>query len=330
MNASSQGAQACRGALFMLCASVALQAFAVPQFDAMDPLGTVRKGQAMAKPSITVELAPGDWGNANVQDIKRVLDSAAGEFLRHAGPAPSDLVIRVVPRHGSPRVRYERGAQGQYVMQLTARDERWFQYVFQFSHELCHVLSNFDHKDSLDSEKVDESNQWFEEALCETASLFMLRRLAVVWETNPPTRNWSGYASTFSAYASRLMDEPHRQLPTGQPFADWYRQNQPSLSTNPYLREKNELVAAHLLPLFEANPELWRSIAFLNVQKASAGKPFAQYLADWQAASPDKTLASQVLELFGLPSGGKVTGQKTTRQFWPGLFIGPVSAGRQS
>ncbi|MEO6624527.1 MAG: hypothetical protein ABIN37_06820, partial [Burkholderiaceae bacterium] len=293
--------RACKSVLFMLSASVAMHAGAEAKFDALDPLGTVRKDRAPKQQAIAIDVAPGDWGNAKVRDIKRVLDSVAGELLTHAGISGGDLSISVIPRHDSPKVLYERGAQGQYVIQLTARDERWFQYVFQFSHELCHVLSNFDHKATLGGEKVDESNQWFEEALCETASLFTLRRLAVVWETNPPTRNWSGYAPQFSAYASRLMSEPHRHLPAGQSFPDWYAQNQPSLSAHPYLREKNELVAANLLPLFEAHPELWQSIAYLNPKKTSDSKPFAQYLADWQAASLDKTLAKQVRELFGLP-----------------------------
>lgn len=292
----------------MLWASVSLHAGGTAKFDAMDPLGTVRKGQVSKKRAITIDVAPGNWGSADVRDIERVLESVAGELLTYVGASGGDLSIRVIPRNGSPKVLYERGVDGQYVIQLTARDERWFQYVFQFSHELCHVLSNFDRKEAIGDAKVDESNQWFEESVCETASLFTLRRLAAVWETNPPTRNWAGYSNMFSAYASHLMREPHRHLPAGQSLRDWYAQNKSSLSGNPYLREKNELVAASLLPLFEADPQLWRSIAYLNPAKASASKPFAQYLADWQAASLDKTLPDQVLELFGLPQDGQVAG----------------------
>ena len=302
MSALRSMVRACKLGFFMLSASLSMHAGATTaKFDAMDPLGTLRKGQAAKKQAINIDVAPGNWGNADVRDIKRVLESAAGELLAHAGTSGADLNIRVIPRSGSPKVLYERGAEGQYIIQLTARDERWSQYVFQFSHELCHVLSNFDHKDTTADAKVDESNQWFEESLCETASLFTLRRLAVVWETNPPTRNWSGYASLLSDYALHLMSEPHRHLPADQPLRDWYTQNKSSLSHSPYLREKNELVAASLLPLFEAHPELWQSITYLNPLKTSASKPFAQYMADWQAASPDKTLPDQVLELFGMP-----------------------------
>lgn len=290
-------------AFFMLSAALSTHAGAAARFDAMDPLGTMRKGHVAKKRTIAIEVAPGDWGRAELRDIQRVLDSVAEELSSVVGGAGDDLHLRVLPRGGSPRVLYERDGAGQYVVQLTARDDRWFQYVYQFAHELCHVLSNFDNKEGLAGEKVDESNQWFEESLCETASLFTLQRLAVVWETNPPTRNWSGYGKLFSAYAVRLIDEPHRHLAAGQSFRDWFSENKAALSGSPYQREKNELVAANLLPLFAAHPELWQSIAYLNPSKASAGKPFAQYLADWRTASPDKALPEQVIDLFGLPEG---------------------------
>lgn len=306
MNAFCKIARVCKVGVLMFLTSVSVHVGAQTKFNPMDPLGTARKGDVSRKRVISIEIAPGDWGNANVRDIQRVLDSTADVFLGYVKPARDDLKILVVPRSISPEVRYERGANGEYVIQLTARNDNWFQYTFQFAHELCHVLSNFDHKAHADSGKVAENNQWFEESLCETASLFTLRRLAVAWQANPPTRNWSGYGEVFNAYAERLIIEPHRHLPADRSFRDWYSVNRAVLSANPYLREKNELVATYLLPIFEAHPDLWQSISFLNPTTDSAGKPFAQYIADWQAASPDKTLAGDVVDLFGLPIGSKL------------------------
>lgn len=299
-------ARVCKLALFMLWASASLHAGATARLDAVETPGTARKGPVSKKRSIAIDVAPGNWGRADVRDIAQVLESAADELLAHVGSSRGEISIRVIPRSGPPRVLYERGVDGQYVIQLSARDERWFQYVFQFSHELCHVLSNFDHKEAIGQAKVDEGNQWFEEALCETASLFTLRRLAAAWETHPPAPNWADHASLLSAYAAHLMGQAHRQLPAGQSLRDWYAHNDSSLRASPYQREKNELVAASLLPLFEARPELWRSVAYLNPVRASAGKAFAHYVADWQAASPDKTLPDQLIELFGLSQGGQV------------------------
>lgn len=306
MNPVRKIAKVCKVGIFMLLTSLSVHVGAQTKFNPMDPLGTARKGDVSRKRAISIEIAPGDWGNADIRDIQRVLDSTADEFLSYVKPTRDDFKILVIPRSISPEVRYERGVNGEYVIQLTARNDNWFQYTFQFAHELCHVLSNFDHKAHADNGKVAENNQWFEESLCETASLFTLRRLAVAWQTNPPTRNWSGYGEVFNAYAERLITEPHRHLPAGRSFRDWYSVNKAALNASPYLREKNELVATHLLQIFEAHPELWQSISFLNPAKDSAGKPFAQYVADWQAASPDKTLAGNMLELFGLSSSSEL------------------------
>jgi len=283
-----------RTGLMMVLAAVSAPRWAHAKFDPRDPLGELRQRHM----AVSIEVAPGDWGRAQPGDIQRVLASVAEEFLDHVGLARDELKLRVIPRDGSPRVLYERGVDGQYVIQLTARDDHWFQYAYQFSHELCHVVSNFDHKARV-GDTVATDNQWFEESLCETAALFTLLRLGDTWQRHPPSRNWIAYAPQFPAYANHLLEEPHRQLPSGQSLREWYGAHRVSLRVNPYLREKNEVVASALLPLFVAHPEYWRSIAFLNADPNSAAKPFSAYLADWYAASPDKTLPAQVMTRFG-------------------------------
>ena len=283
----------------MTLAALAAPKFAHAKYDPFDPLGQMRKRHV----EVNIEIAPGNWGTARPADIQMVLASVAQTFLDNVGLRRDALHLRVVPRAGSPRVLYERGADGQYVIQLTARDQRWFQYAYQFAHELCHVVSNFDHKRAVDDEVV-QDNQWFEESLCETAALFTLKELSAAWGRHPPTRNWMAYGPSFAAYADHLIDEPHRHLPDGRSLREWYADNRTALKDNPYLREKNEVVASVLLPLFEAHPEFWRSIAYLNPERSSAGKPFPAYLADWYAAAPDKALPRAVMAGFGFDADG--------------------------
>ena len=77
--------------------------------------------------------------------------------------------------------------------------------------------------------------------------------------------------------------------------------SQPALHDNPYLREKNELVATMLLPMFEQDPAMWQAIAYLNPSATSAGKPFSEYLADWHGACPTGTQehVGKAMSLFG-------------------------------
>lgn len=286
-------------AVVMLLASVSMPKLLHAKFDPFDPLGQVRKKHL----DVSIEIAPGDWGGADVRDIHLVLTSVAEVFLDHVKLTRDDLKLRVIPRAGTPRVLYERGHEGQYVIQLTARDQIWVQYAYQFAHELCHIVSNFDRR-VVGDEAVQE-NQWFEEALCETAALFTLKRLGVVWASNPPTRNWMGYGKSFASYAAYLSNEPHRHLGATRSLRDWYAENHVSLRDDPYQRRKNEVVASTLLPLFEQHPEYWRSIAYLNADAASAAKPFSGYLADWYRSCPDKSLPREVMAHFGFDPDGR-------------------------
>ncbi|MBL8482296.1 MAG: hypothetical protein JNJ60_08880 [Rhodocyclaceae bacterium] len=262
-----------------------------------EPVQTPEPGEP-----IWLAVAPGDWGSAAPREIRMVLLSAARVLATAvARPGRDVLALRVMPRSGSPRVLYERSPEGYYVVQLTARDIRWNQFAYQFAHELCHIYSNFDHKE-MHGATADPSNQWFEEALCEAASLHSLKAMTQAWASEAPSRNLLGYAPAFEAYAKRLLAEEHRQLPAGRSFGDWFAEHYAELRGNPYLRDKNELIATQLLPLFERQPDLWQAIVYLNPHTASASKPFADYLGDWHAACPDrlKPAVAEVLALFGV------------------------------
>jgi hypothetical protein len=310
---------------FALGGTCALLATGVPHAHAgTSPLAGETKA---ARSRLAIRVAPGNWGTASARDVQSLLDAVAVEFMRYAGVAPGDAAglpaeIRVVPRNGSPRVLYERGPQGEYLVHLSARNENWFQYAYQFSHELCHIFSRFDHKER-NGHEIATANQWFEEALCETASLFTLRRVAAAWADNPPPGQWAARPTVFADYADFLGAQAHRRLPAAQSLDRWYRENEESLRASPYLREKNELVAAALLPLFEQDPRLWRAITYLNPDKASAAKAFPDFLADWYAAcsAGDRRLSElvgQAMAIFGFappslaaaePPAGLLTGR---------------------
>ena len=187
---------------------------------------------------------------------------------------------------------YERGVGGEYIIQLTARDQRWFQYAYQFAHELCHIASNFDHKE-VTGDGVAQGNQWFEEALCETASLFTLKRLAASWESNPPRRDWAGYGEAFAAYARTLLSEPHRQLEKNESLGDWYAEHADSLREDPICAKRTRSWPRPCCHCSKGSPN-WQAITHLNPSRASAGKTFGDYLADWYATCPDKALPAEV------------------------------------
>lgn len=247
----------------------------------------------------TIRVIEGGWGNSDVRDVQRVLESVAAVFLpqsRHQ----RRIEVRVVHRYGNPMVSYERGAEGEYIVYLTARDDRWYQFAYQFSHELCHILSNFDLKGR--GGEIVRDSQWFEEAICETASLFALRQLATTWDAAPPDARWAGYGHNFREYLDRFLAEPHRQMSPNQTLAEWFRNNDEGLHDKPYQRAKNELVAKALLPLFERDPGNWAALDFLNSDHLTGDKKFRDYLLAWQAACPRdlQSFVGEIMDMFGL------------------------------
>lgn len=246
-----------------------------------------------------IYIAQSGWGDTDLRDLQVVLDAVADELAAHF-PKRTPGAIRVVPGGTNPAVLFEKGPGGEYLVELSARDGRWYLFAYQFSHELCHIYSNYDNRISVNGEVV-SANQWFEESLCEAAALYTLRRLAATWKTSPPAEKWIGYGETFARFSESLISEPHRQLPPNHSLAAWYREHQEELRANPYLREKDEVVSNLLLGLFEQNPDDWGAIAYLNAQMSDAADGFEQYLDAWCQACPERyrRITEQIMAMFG-------------------------------
>ena len=203
-------------------------------------------------------------------------------------------------------VLYQRNADGEYVVYLTVTGRRWAEYTYEFAHELCHVYANYQQRPN----SALAPHQWFEESLCEAASLFVLRRMSRAWQA-PPFEH-RDYAPIFSEYATLLIDEPHRHgaLALGQ----WYTNNAARLSHNPYGRDDNEYCANRLLTLFEALPDGWKSLPYLNAPTTAAELSLAGYLQHWHDAVPadQRSFLDRLLVLFGLATD--IRSEATTSQ----------------
>ena len=57
-----------------------------------------------------------------------------------------------------------------YQVMLATWSRYWSQYAYQFGHELTHILTDYDRFSP-------HRHKWFEETVCEAASLFALERI---------------------------------------------------------------------------------------------------------------------------------------------------------
>jgi hypothetical protein len=247
---------------------------------------------------IAIHVEQGDWGTARTQDIETVLTSVADVFLPYF-PQRASSRVRVASSRQGPRVLLEKSPDGAYLVLLNVQDTRWDQFAYQFSHELCHIFSNSEHRE-MSGDVVARDHQWFEEALCEAVSLFTLKQLASSWEHSPPYPHWKDYAPAFREYAERLSGEQHRYLPLGKSVAGWYAENREVLGSSPYLREKNEFLATQLTALLEKAPGSLGAIGYLNLERSSFSKSFEAYLESWYSCCPEdiRDFAMRVISLF--------------------------------
>lgn len=272
---------------------------------------------------IDIRVADG-WGQVAVAEIETALYAVADELVTVL-PAKLTVPILVSRTRGSPVALYDRGPNGEYLVRLHASGPSWALYVYEFAHELCHVLSNHDQH-----ARAKRHNQWFEETLCETASLYALARVAGAWELAPAAPVWKARAPRLRRFYDHLLAEASRNLPAGTSFAAWLAENEPSLRGNPYLRAKNDLVAKRLLPLFEQDPTRWRSLAYLNLDPAYPVAPLPDYLSNWSEKAPAeyRGFIGELRTSLAAGEGGAATpAQRTLVADAPGVTPASASAG---
>ena len=219
-----------------------------------------------------MRIVNGNWGGTGTLAIHAVLQSAYEVLARAFGKQP-DAPINVGRWDRTPQVFYD---SRPFDIRINSQDTYWCQYVYQFSHELCHILTNFD-------KHRRHAYKWFEEALCEAAALFVLHGLAEAWSTAPPENVFRAgeYAPSFRTYAQDIVAK-HTQ-PEQTDLPRWLDKHMGKLVADPYDRELNRSVAIALLPQFLEDPSLWRDCGDLNLWDAGTNTSLSEYLGAWSA-----------------------------------------------
>eukprot|EP00048_Salpingoeca_helianthica_P019838 m.245875 g.245875 ORF g.245875 m.245875 type:complete len:422 (+) comp39446_c0_seq1:152-1417(+) len=324
---------------------------------------------------------------ASAANILALLRSAAREILVHAAVQEFGFpAVHVYAAENSPITLFKpREQDGATEVGLTSRETYWGQYSFQFAHELCHTLVG--HTDAGLRGRLAHSvscNDWFEESLCEMASLFTLRAMGRTWQVSAPYSNWTDFAPHLTAYAAQRIDtatslystalehlgehqragsadggdgdgdlsaqhnhdhgDGHghshgegqgrgqrkaqaRVLRAGPPpmsplasplpfnpapnqqdtetmlsavqhgtlFATWLEENLDNMRDNSCIRACNDIVAVHLLPIFEAHPIGFLLLRFLNTSSLPADCSLTTRLHAWIADASARILSSPTL-----------------------------------
>ena len=238
---------------------------------------------------VTIEVKGDSWGDAQQRNINVLLENVASHLTRHLRDDVS-AVIEVRNWTSDPMIVIRRRGQTAHWVMLSTTGKHWAQYSYQFAHELCHLLSDYERLEG-------SANNWFHESICETASLFTLRSMAMTWEADPPYPNWRSYAKSLRHYAEDHVNTVKKEIPGDDEIGLWLQGHEAQGRANRYLRERNRILALRLLPVFERHPEGWNAVRRLPRSDALIG----QYLAHWkEAAQPcDQAFVGQIQDALG-------------------------------
>lgn len=248
--------------------------------------------EAKAKPKpLDIRINQESWKKLDSSNIRAVCLSAANELAKYTPQRTYDPIIVTFSTKG-PMVVYGLGNEQERRVLLNVDGAYWSQFAYQFAHEFCHIMCNY-----RDGQK---QNLWFEESLCETASIFAIRRMAQTWKIAPPYSNWKSYSDSLQSYADDHVKkiEPLKDMT----LAQWYARNEEALRKNGTDRPKNQVVAKALLPLFEEHPEHWAALEGLNRWDKTREISFKEYLTDWhnRVAPKHQLFVHDVAKLFGI------------------------------
>jgi hypothetical protein len=241
-----------------------------------------------------LRVTDGDWGGARQEDVETVARSVVEALTSGVG---GEFDIRIDATSGSPMALSRLGPRGEFVVRLCVRGDQWAQLSYQFAHELCHVLAD------VTTWRRDRF-AWLEDALCEAASLYALRSMALSWEICPPRPEWQQRAAKFSAYAVWRMQHPVRMLASGIDFHEWLAAHLPALHADAERRDDNTIIAKELLPIFEADPAAWRAVRYLHTWQRDDSASLAEFLESWSLACPEEVrgVVERIAGVFGVAS----------------------------
>jgi hypothetical protein len=235
---------------------------------------------------LQIKIVEGYWCDSKIEDVRCLLENVAKQILQYFDePFSAHIFVECHPSRPTPEVNCRTSSIDEHFISLTTQD--YLRWSYQFAHEFCHVLSRHEHLHCL-------PNKWFHETLCELASVFAMRHMA----NDKPISAWENFSIRFQNYAEQFVSRSEFQLPSNTILPDWFKANEQSLRAAPYQRDKNGIVALHLLPLVESNPKYWQSVCFIP----DSAESFEKFLGEWRKNCPEqqKPFVTQIAEIFSL------------------------------
>ncbi len=247
---------------------------------------------AVAELTITVQPNR-SWGDITTTEIKALCYNVVSHFqdsLRDSHKI--DGILNVYYANDGPFIRHN--PPNRHNIAISALGTHLNQFTYQFSHELCHVIHNYE------DTTVDNPNLWFQESMCMMASIWVLKDMYRTWKDNPPYTHWKNYREFLLSYANSNIERQGVQYSgTSEQWLTEWEDFLRSDYKNPFT---HHLLVSQLsynfLPIFEENPEAWNAV---RQMPSSKGK-IKDYMRDWYdiVDTEDKRFVQVIAEEMGI------------------------------
>ncbi len=207
----------------------------------------------------TVDVIEGGWGDAPPNEVHKVLISVI-ECMEKKTGVKLGVNLRVEPK-GGPVLLSRKDPDGSYRIRLQTTDRHWGQLIYQFSHELGHLLARHNN--------IEGKHFWFDEAVCEAMSFQVLHLLSESWEQSPPFANLGNYSPMLSEYADQMASMCTPVKETDLP--KWYVENRDALNQPEQNREVVRVISRHVASWLQEDNWLWKRIPDLGPSGEIAG-----------------------------------------------------------
>lgn len=216
-----------------------------------------------------IRIAPTDF-NLPTNELHTLLTATIQAFPDQKTPP-----LYLTRTHQKPITLYQRTPRGEINIRLNINGRYYAQAIYQFAHEYAHVLANF--------EPTKHENQWLEETLCETASLYALMHLSKEWRENAPSDTHKNYRLKLINYANKITNTRESLHPKSGP--QFYEKHRNNLRKNATNRALNGAIANLILPYLIKEPKHWGA---LQTIPRTPNLTLSEHLTEWRNNTPAK------------------------------------------
>lgn len=217
-----------------------------------------------------------DWKTLTLDSTQKVAEAVYEIFSTFVGKKLDyDVIVNNDTNKGHPLAHYEKNNNCWEITLSCASGTHWSQIAYQLAHEICHLYCNH----SLCRE---HKHKWFEESLCECASIAILKKLSEEWDTHEISSYNKNYAESMDSYINDVKDSVAIKFDNSERFIKWLNSNISELEQSSTNRELNKVVAVFLFDSILSDSSCnWLATTTLNLWNCFDDNDFNSFIDNW-------------------------------------------------